>query len=86
LLPSDALAPVKLFEERFDLLADSIKVHREWLRVAVPYEVSGAKVHDARLVATMLVHGVAHVLTFNDADFARYPEIQAMHPARVAAG
>lgn len=29
-------------------------------------------VHDARLAATMLAHGLSHILTFNTADFARY--------------
>ena len=31
-------------------------------------------------------HGVAHVLTFNTADFARYTGITAHDPADVAAG
>jgi hypothetical protein len=29
---------------------------------------------------------VKHVLTFNDADFARYAEIEALRPAHVADG
>ncbi len=29
-------------------------------------------VHDARLTAAMLVHGLTHILTFNISDFARY--------------
>jgi hypothetical protein len=36
------------------------------------YAVSGVQVHDARLVAVMKVHGVAHILTLNAADFRRY--------------
>ncbi len=38
----------------------------------VRFGVSGAKVHDARLVALMLVNGVERILTFNAADFRRY--------------
>jgi predicted nucleic acid-binding protein len=38
----------------------------------VQFGVSGVAVHDARLVATMLVHNVTHILTFNTSDFARY--------------
>jgi predicted nucleic acid-binding protein len=28
----------------------------------------------------MRVHGIQRILTFNERDFARYPEIQAVHP------
>ena len=49
------------------------------------YGVSGVQVHDARLVATMIVHGVTHILTFNTSDFVRYaPQgIVAVDPATV---
>ena len=48
------------------------------------YGVSGVQVHDARLVATMLVHDVTHILTFNTQDFIRYrPEgIIAIDPSK----
>jgi predicted nucleic acid-binding protein len=32
-------------------------------------------VHDARLVATMLSHGVHYLLTFNGDDFRRYADL-----------
>jgi predicted nucleic acid-binding protein len=40
----------------------------------------GSKVHDAKLVATMKVHGIGRILTFDTEDFARY-DIEAIHPA-----
>ncbi len=40
-------------------------------------------VHDARLVAAMLVHGLSHILTFNTTEFARYSEITAVHPTAI---
>ena len=46
----------------------------------VSHNVSGVQVHDARLAAAMRVHGIQRVLTFNARDFARYPDIQAVHP------
>jgi predicted nucleic acid-binding protein len=46
----------------------------------VSHNVSGVQVHDARLAAAMRVHGIERVLTFNERDFARYPDIQAVHP------
>ena len=40
--------------------------------------VTGKQIHDANVVATMLVHGVATVVTENAGDFARYaPDVSA---------
>jgi len=44
----------------------------------------GVKVHDARIVAAMLVHGITHVLTLDEHDFVRYPGITAVHPRMLA--
>ena len=43
----------------------------------------GPKREDARLVAAMVVHGVKHILTFNADDFARYTEIEVLHPSKL---
>jgi predicted nucleic acid-binding protein len=48
--------------------------------------VSGVQVHDARLVAAMRVHGVKRILTFNERDFARYADVEAVHPRSVGLG
>jgi predicted nucleic acid-binding protein len=40
----------------------------------------GVKVHDAKLVAMMNVHGVRRILTFNTDDFLRYG-VEAVHPS-----
>ena len=44
------------------------------------HQVSGKKAHDARLVASMKVHGIVTILTFNVEDFARYHGILVLHP------
>ena len=44
------------------------------------FRVTGAKVHEARLAALMQAHGTGRMLTFNVADFARYPDVEAIHP------
>ena len=40
--------------------------------------VFGVKVHDARLVAVMLTHGISHLLAFNAGDFKSYLSITAV--------
>jgi predicted nucleic acid-binding protein len=41
---------------------------------------AGRQVHDANIVATMLAHGVGHLLTFNVADFHRFEPLIAVEP------
>jgi predicted nucleic acid-binding protein len=71
-------------ERAFVFLADNEAVYREWRRLVVQHKVSGAQVHDARLAASMLVHGITHILTFNGSDFVRFPGLVAVHPTEPA--
>ena len=85
LLPQEADQRARLFEMRLRLLADNLAVHQEWRRLIVTHSVSGVRVHDARLVAAMRVFGVKRILTFNERDFARYADIEAIHPSSISA-
>jgi predicted nucleic acid-binding protein len=84
LSPQETDRRARLFEEKLRLLADSVLVHEEWRKLLVTHSVSGAQVHDARLVAAMRVHGVKRILTFDDKDFTRYTDIEAVHPRSVS--
>jgi predicted nucleic acid-binding protein len=83
LSPEQADIRAREIEAAFDLLPDSPAVHQEWRRLLVDYRVSGVQVHDARLVASMHIHGVKRILTFNTKDFARFGDIEAIHPHQV---
>lgn len=83
LSPAETDRRVQFFEKRLRLLPDSLAVHEEWRKLLVTHNVAGVQVHDARLVAAMRVHGVKRILTFNDKDFARYTDIQAVHPRAI---
>jgi len=84
LSPQETDRRARLFESQLRLLPDGLAVHQQWRRLIVMQNVRGVQVHDARLVAAMLVHNVPHILTFNDADFTRYSDIQAIHPRSLA--
>lgn len=73
----------KVIESYLTFLPDSEAVHLEWRRLVVTYSVMGVKVHDARLVAAMLVHGVTDILTFNTDDFKRFSQVTAVHPTAI---
>jgi predicted nucleic acid-binding protein len=85
LTPMETDRLLRIAERLFPLLPDSPAIYPEWRRLVVEYSVSGVQVYDTRLAASMLVHHVTHILTFNTSDFARYaPEgIVAVDPATV---
>jgi predicted nucleic acid-binding protein len=53
--------------------------------LVLQHDVKGVQVHDARLAAGMIVHGIKSILTYNPRDFKRYAQIQVVHPAEVIA-
>jgi predicted nucleic acid-binding protein len=80
LAPTEADERARRVERAFTLLPDNELIHAEWRRLVLAQSVSGAQVHDARLVASMHVHGIAHLLTLNIRDFTRYSGITVVHP------
>jgi len=80
LSPQETDGRPRAFEDKLQLLPDTVAVHQEWRALLVTHNVSGVQVHDARLGAAMRIHGIQRILTFNERDFARYPDIQAVPP------
>lgn len=70
-----ALADVRRFQASFDIADDSSAVLDRLLQLLTTHPVTGKQVHDANLVATMIVHGVYRLLTFNTADFQRFADV-----------
>jgi hypothetical protein len=66
------------------LLPDEPTLFAEWEALVAADACHGRVSYDARLVA-MRTHGVTRLLTFNGADFARFPGITVVDPASVTA-
>ena len=67
-----ALGNVRAIRERTIVLAEDAKVADRLLGLLADVECRGKQVHDANVVAMMLVHGVRAVVTMNLEDFARF--------------
>lgn len=82
LTPMEANSLLQIAERLFPVLPDSHRIYPEWRKLVLDFAVSGVQVHDARLVAAMLVNGIRHVLTFNTSDFLRFAKrgIKAIDP------
>jgi len=85
LSPGETDKVARQIEKAFILLPDVERIHHEWRRLVLVYGVSGTKVHDARIVAAMIVHGVHHILTLDGRDFERYAEIEMVSPEDIPA-
>ena len=66
------IADVRRFQSSFEVADDGPAEFERLLDVLAAHPGAGKQVHDANLVAAMLVHGIRRLLTFNAADFRRF--------------
>jgi len=69
---ADALANVRAFRARTSLLAEDGKVADRLLTLLDDIACGGKQIHDANVVATVLVHGIETIVTINVVDFTRF--------------
>lgn len=77
---------LRFLERHLTFLPDTDDVRLQWRHLVIAYQVQGVKVHDTRLVASMITHQVSSILTFNVGDFQRYSGITVAHPQDVVDG
>ncbi|MGQ0463805.1 MAG: type II toxin-antitoxin system VapC family toxin [Sporichthyaceae bacterium] len=75
LLRTAAVANVREFRRRIELLADTEAVSARLLELLEAVECTGRQVHDANIVATMLVHGVGTLVTDDRSHFERFAHL-----------
>jgi predicted nucleic acid-binding protein len=68
----DAVANVRALRARLNLLVENTKVSDRLLDLLDTVQCTGKQVHDANVVAVMLVHGINTIVTMNVDDFARF--------------
>ena len=74
---------LRLLKRHFPVLPDRPTLYEKWKTVVLAHKVRGVNVHDARVVAAMMIHGVTHILTANVKDFQRYPDITVVAPNEI---
>jgi len=83
LSPAEAERRARAIERYFRLLPDNAATYHAWRQLLLRHMVAGVQVHDPRLIASMRVYGITHLLTFNAAHFIRYPDITVVDPQHV---
>jgi predicted nucleic acid-binding protein len=71
---------VDLIQKYFRLLPDNLATFNEWRKLVSDYRITGVKVHDAKLIASMIAHRIEFLVTFNTSDFQRFPMITVINP------
>ena len=66
------VAQVRQFQRRFRVANEGPEVTTRLLALLIEVSVRGRRIHDANIVATMLVYGVRRLLTHNTDDFVRF--------------
>ncbi len=61
------------------ILMDNLSTLDQWLQAAIRSKVRGGQVHDARIAACCLSHGVKELWTV-DRDFSRFPGLKTRNP------
>lgn len=81
--PAKTNVELKKLEAIITVVPDIPAIYPFWRSLVVLHAVSGVQVHDARIVAALIAHGIRHLLTFNSTDFKRYPGIIVLAPKNV---
>jgi predicted nucleic acid-binding protein len=74
---------IKKFKRLFRFYEDEQKLYARWESLVIKHQVFGKNVHDARIVAAMLIHKIENLLTFNTKDFNRFGEINVVDPQKI---
>ncbi|MFN0277375.1 MAG: type II toxin-antitoxin system VapC family toxin [Pyrinomonadaceae bacterium] len=74
------VSEMRRFRRNFTFVNELPDLFFEWEILVQKYQVKGKNVHDARIVAAMMQHGITHLLTFNVKDFNRFDEITVVDP------
>lgn len=72
---ADAIADIRRFQAAFAVTQEGAPVLERLLQLLQTHPAAGRQVHDANIVASMLVQGIARLLTFNAGDFRRFADL-----------
>lgn len=69
------VSDVRYFSTHFSVAEDCAEVTEALLDLAVRFDIRGKQIHDANIVATMVVYNIPTLLTANVGDFTRYESL-----------
>lgn len=83
--PEDCFSLIHQFLSVFPVIEDLPGLLKEWLHLVKNNGCRGKVSHDASIVATMQMHQIQQIITYNGADFNRFSGIQPIDPESLRA-
>lgn len=78
-LDSEVVADdLEAWENELNVADETEEVTMNLRKLIKQYKISGKKIHDANIVATMITNDIKYILTYNKEDFNRFEEIEIM--------
>jgi predicted nucleic acid-binding protein len=74
---------VRYFQNRFWVAEDNYQITERLLALMEQIALGGKQVHDAHIVATMLVYNIPTLLTHNTDDFERFSSLITVLPLEI---
>jgi len=78
LTPKQANEQIHFFINTFNVLPVKENIFAYLAEITEKYNITGQQIHDATIVATMLVNNVYTIYTFNIKDFKHIKEIKLL--------
>lgn len=69
---SEVETQVEIIESLFQIADDTAQTTRQLVALLKDYAIGGKQIHDANIVATMLIYEIDRLLTHNIKDFRRF--------------
>lgn len=77
---STLVAEARSFQNVYQVAEDTRQVTDELFALLLQHQIGGKQVHDANIVATMLVYGIKQIITENVGDFSRFSRLVEVLP------
>ena len=78
LTPSQANKQIDVFINTFNVLPITVDVFKHLQKLTIKHNITGQKIHDTTIVATMLEFSIENIYTYNVKDFKIYKEINVV--------
>ncbi len=75
LTPDEVVEDIEQWKSSFEIVNETEDVTDKLMFLIKKYDLKGKRIHDANIVATMLVHRISLVFTANEGDFKKFDEI-----------
>jgi predicted nucleic acid-binding protein len=74
LSPQQVTGQIDMIQTLFHVADETQAVTDQLLQLCRVYQTGGKQIHDANIVAVMVVYGIDRLITLNTADFKRYED------------